>query len=94
MKSVSKSIFIDLGYFEDHSAEPPTKELFEEHENFEFFVQEFEVVRAIDYVIALMYQGETDEIIADPELAYGKSAQNCERCPSGAPKVAKFVAHI
>ncbi len=61
------------GYFEDHSQEPPTRQMFEELDDFEFFLQEAEVIQAIDLVVALMYVGETDEVIADPEFAYGSA---------------------
>ena len=51
------------GKFED--------KIFQESDAFEFIVEEAEVIRALDLVIALMYPGETNEIISDPELAYG-----------------------
>ena len=51
------------GKFED--------KVFQESDAFEFNTDEAEVIRALDLVIALMYPGETDEFVADPELAYG-----------------------
>ncbi len=45
--------------------------VFDEHEAFEFNCEEGEVIRALDLVVPLMHLGETDEFIADPELAFG-----------------------
>lgn len=45
--------------------------VFEEHEELTFNCEEGEVIRALDLVVALMHAGEVDEIIADPDLAYG-----------------------
>ena len=47
-------------------------EIFEEETAFEFHLDEGEVIRALELIVALMYPGETDEFIADPELVYGK----------------------
>merc|ERR1712018_860501 len=52
------------GTFED--------EVFEDEPEFEFQVDEGEVIRALELIVALMYPGETDEFIADSELVYGK----------------------
>ena len=51
------------GTFEDR--------IFEENPAYQFNCEEGEAIRALDLVIALMHLGETDEFIADPELAYG-----------------------
>lgn len=44
---------------------------FEVHEKLIFNCDEGEVIRALDLVVALMHPGEIDDIIADPDLAYG-----------------------
>ena len=47
-------------------------EVFEEESDLEFLSEEGETFRALELIVALMYPGETDEFIADPELVYGK----------------------
>ena len=47
-------------------------EVFEEEPDLEFLSEEGETFRALELIVALMYPGETDEFIADPELVYGK----------------------
>ena len=47
-------------------------EVFEEESDLEFLSEEAETFRALELIVALMYPGETDEFIADPELVYGK----------------------
>ena len=37
-----------------------------------FFCGECEVIQALDLVAAVMRDGETAEVMADPEFAYGK----------------------
>jgi len=59
---------------------------FEENDAFEFNCDEGEAIRAIELVVALMYVGETDEIIADPELAYGDFGLPPHLPPKGAVK--------
>jgi len=59
---------------------------FEENEAFEFNVEEGEAIRAIELVVCLMYPGETNEIIADPELAYGDFGLPPHLPPKGAVK--------
>ena len=49
--------------------------IFEENEAFEFNCEEGEAIKALDLVVALMYPGETDEIIADPELGKRKKVR-------------------
>ena len=46
--------------------------MFEEEPDLEFLSEEGETFRALELIVALMYPGETDEFIADPELVYGK----------------------
>ena len=59
------TVKVDLkGSFED--------EIFEDIKGLEFNCEEGEAFRALDLVVALMHPGETDEFIADPELAYGQ----------------------
>ena len=55
---------ISVGYFQDT--------LFEEIEELHFVTAEAEVVQAIDLCVVLMNTGEAAEIMADPEMAYGK----------------------
>ncbi len=38
-------------------------------------VSENEVVSAVDLVVPLMYQGETCEVITDPDFAYGETGR-------------------
>jgi len=59
---------------------------FEENDAFEFNCEEGEAIRAIELVVGLMYPGETDEIIADPELAYGDFGLPPHLPPKGAVK--------
>jgi len=59
---------------------------FEENDAFEFNCEEGEGIRAIELVVALMYPGETNEIIADPELAYGDVGLPPHLPPKGAVK--------
>ena len=47
-------------------------ETFEDEPELEFQCDEGEVFRGLELIVALMYCGETDEFIADPELVYGK----------------------
>ena len=47
-------------------------EVFEEESDLEFLSEEGETFRALELIVALMFPGETDEFIADPELVYGK----------------------
>ena len=46
--------------------------MFEEESDLEFLSEEGETFRPLELIVALMYPGETDEFIADPELVYGK----------------------
>ena len=59
---ILKIIFV--GYFQDT--------LFEEINELHFVSAEAEVVQAIDLCVVLMNTGEVAEIMADPEMAYGK----------------------
>jgi len=59
---------------------------FEENDAFEFNCEEGEAIRALELVVALMHPGETDEIIADPELAYGDFGLPPHLPPKGAVK--------
>jgi FK506-binding protein 8 len=65
-----------LGSFEE--------QVFEEISELEFNCQEGEVIQALDLVIAMMYPGESDEFIADPELAYGKMGLSPHLPPNAA----------
>ena len=56
--------FIYAGYFQDT--------LFEEIKELQFVTAEAEVVQAIDLCVVLMNTGEVAEVMADPEMAYGK----------------------
>jgi len=46
-------------------------DIFEDEPEFQFNILEGEVVQALDLIVPLMVIGETDEIIADPDLGYG-----------------------
>merc|ERR1711963_808158 len=60
--------------------------MFEENDAFEFNCEEGEAIRALELVVALMHPGETDEIIADPEPAYGDFGLPPHLPPKGAVK--------
>ena len=65
LPSKGTTVKVDLkGSFED--------EVFEDLKGLEFNCEEGEAFRALDLVVALMHPGETDEFIADPDLAYGQ----------------------
>ena len=52
------------GYFQET--------LFEEIKELQFVAAEAEVIQAVDLCVVLMNTGEIAEIMADPEMAYGK----------------------
>ena len=57
-------LYFISGYFQDI--------LFDEVEELHFVAAEGEVIQAVDLCVVLMNTGEVAEIMADPEMAYGK----------------------